>query len=127
MAAAGLIGSSSALVDELAQVIGQPSLMKLCEAFGGTKLYVPARFTATHPIAATIGMKAATILSEHYYGTMIDLPKAHLRRTRVLEMAQSGTMTIADAARACDYTERRVYQLLAEAKHDDGQLDLFKA
>lgn len=121
------IAANGALVEELAEVIGQTALVTLCQAFGGTKIYVPARIAPNHPIAEAVGVKAATRLAEHYYGTQIDLPKAHVRRQRVMEMAKSGVMTIAEAARACDYTERRVYQLLAEEKADDPQLDLFAA
>lgn len=119
------IGPSGALVDELGQVIGPAAVTRLCEALGGTKIYVPRMIGHNHPIAAAIGIKAAALLAEHYYGTQIDLPKAHARRARVLELARSGQMTIAEAARACDYTERRVYQLLAATREDDGQLNLF--
>jgi hypothetical protein len=119
------IASRSPQIEDLAAVIGQPALWQLCAAFGGTKLYVPVRMPPTHPIAQTLGTKAAALLTEHYYGTTIDLPKAHVRRDRVLELVRSGQMTIAEAARACDYTERRVYQLLAKERADDPQLDLF--
>lgn len=119
------IVSRSEQVEELAAMVGQPALWKLCAAFGGTKLYIPRMIPANHPIAEQIGVKAAALIAEHYHGITIDLPKAHLRRQRVLELVRSGTMTVAAAALACDYTERRVYQLLAAEREDDPQLDLF--
>lgn len=117
-------------LEEVAQLIGQVNLRELIKRMGGTRIYVPAQIGHNHPIAATIGMKASALLAEHYSGTTLELPKAHLRRERVLEMALSGQMTIAEAAIACDYTERRVYQLLDEAKRkagdgSDDQLDMF--
>jgi hypothetical protein len=119
------IVSRSAQIEELAALIGQAALWKLCAAFGGTKLYIPMKIPANHAIAETIGVKVAAIMAEHFWGITIDLPKAHLRRQRVLELVRSGSMTVAEAARACDYTERRVYQLLAAEREDDPQLDLF--
>ena len=122
------ISAAAIQLDEIAQVIGQHNLLRLCQALGGAKIYVPRMIGHNHPIAAAIGMKPAALLAEHYYGMQIDLPKAHARRERMIEMAESGTMSIADAARACDYTERRLYQLLAERKAAGGdadQLDLF--
>ena len=119
------LSASAERIEEVAQTIGQPSLTRLCELFGGTRIYVPRNYSPKHPVAVAIGMKAAVMLAEHFYATTIDLPKAHARRHRVLELAKSGEMTIAEAALACDYTERRVYQLLAAEKTDDGQLDLF--
>ncbi|MBI0530071.1 hypothetical protein [Sphingomonas sp. TX0522] len=113
------------LQDDIAAVIGARNFVRLCEALGGAKIYVPRLIGPTHAISHAIGAKEAMVFAEHFHGMWIDLPKAHLRRQRVLELARSGTMTIADAARACDYTERRVYQLLAAEKQDDGQLDLF--
>ncbi len=121
----GPIRSTSSQIEELAQVIGPANLLALCKALGGTKVYIPARIGHNNPIAVAIGMKAAALLADHYNGLQIDLPKAHARRARVLDLAKSGAMTIAEAALACDYTERRVYQLLAEEKASDDQLDLF--
>ncbi len=119
------ITAAARQLEEIAQVIGQGNLFALCKALGGTKVYVPAAIGHNHPIAAAIGMKAASILADHYFGTQIDLPKAGARRARAIELAKSGRMTIAEAALATDYTERRIYQLLAAEKADEDQLDLF--
>lgn len=110
-------------MQELAEVIGQANVLALCKALGGTKVYIPAKILPSNPIALAIGIRAAGFLAEHYHGTQIDLPKAHHRRQRVIEMAKSGEMTIAQAALACDYTERHVYRLIQP--EDDGQGSLF--
>ncbi len=110
-------------LEGVAQVIGEQNLTRLCEVLGGTMVYVPRAIIGSHPIAIAIGKKAADMLAEHYYGTRINLPKAHHRRQRAIEMAKSGEMTVAEAARACDYTERHLYRLIKP--EDDGQLSLF--
>ena len=119
------ISAAARQIEEVAQVIGQANLLELCKRLGGTKIYVPAKIGHNHPIAAAIGLKAAAMLADHYYGTQIDLPKAHARRERALELAKSGQRTVAEAALATDYTERRIYQMLAEEKGEQDQLSLF--
>ncbi|MBM3929089.1 MAG: hypothetical protein FJ335_11635, partial [Sphingomonadales bacterium] len=79
--------TSSETIDELGQLIGQPLVVKLCEALGGAKIYIPRQIGPSHPIAVAIGVKAAAIVADHYYGTQIDLPKAHARRARMIELA----------------------------------------
>lgn len=113
---------SSPLLEDLGQVIGADAVVRLCEALGGTRIYVPRTIGENHPLAAAIGMKAARSLAEHYYGTMLELPKAFHRRSRALELAKSGQLTAGQVALQTDYTERHVRRLLAA--EDDGQLDL---
>lgn len=117
--------SGSAVFEEVAAVIGAVAAHKLCEAFGGVRIYIPPVIGATHPVFAVIGAASSARLAEYYHGTMLELPKAHLRRRRVLELAERGGMTVSQIALACDYTERQVYNILAAAREDDGQMDLF--
>lgn len=117
--------NGSTVFEEVAAVIGAAATHKLCEMFGGTRLYVPAAIGRMHPICEVIGPAAAAKLSEYYHNTMIELPKAHLRRRRVLELADRGGLSVREIALACDYTERQVYNILAASREDDGQLDLF--
>ncbi len=125
------ISAASDLQDDLAQVIGQAAVTRLIETFGGTKTYVPRTIGAHHPISVAIGVKASTLLAEHYHGMMLDLPKAHLRRRRALETALNRPegMTLKDVALAFDYTERMIYKMIeqhkAEVAANDDQLDLF--
>ncbi|QPT08605.1 hypothetical protein [Sphingomonas paucimobilis] len=112
-------------IEDVIHVIGSKNFMKLCEALGGTNVYVPKVISPNNVIRAAIGEKAAGLLSEYFSSTVLRLPKAHTRRQKVIELALSGQMTVAEAALACDYSERRVYQLLAAQKKDDNQLDLF--
>lgn len=113
------------MFEEVAAVIGPAAAQKLCEMFGGVRIYIPQAIGAAHPVAAAIGTAAAAKLAEYYHGTMLELPKAHLRRRRVLELAERGGMTVSQIALACDYTDRQVYNILAASREDDGQLSLF--
>ncbi|MEO7691267.1 MAG: hypothetical protein ABIS51_18430 [Sphingomonas sp.] len=125
MKAAGLLVAQSSKLDEIAAVIGQPAVLALCVALGGTRIYVPAAIGRNHAIYAAIGAEATRLLAEHYHGTVLDLPKAHVRRQRAIELARSKEITVAEAALQCDYTERHLYRLLAESAPDETQLDLF--
>lgn len=68
------------LIEELEAVIGPAAVTRLCEALGGTKLYVPLVIEESHPIAEAIGMPAAVALAEHRYGTMIRPPLPDVRQ-----------------------------------------------
>lgn len=125
MNAPGLIIAQSEKLDEIAAVIGQPAVIALCVALGGTRIYVPGAIGRNHAIHAAIGAEGARLLVEHYHGTVIDLPKAHVRRQRAIELARSREITVAEAALQCDYTERHLYRLLADSAPDEIQLDLF--
>lgn len=111
----------SELTDDLAALVGEALVVRLCESLGGTRVYVPKTIGADHEITAAIGAKAAGVLAEHYHGTVLLLPKAFSRRARALELVKNGT-PVAQAARMTDYSERHLYRVLAD--EDDGQLSL---
>lgn len=121
--AAQLFASST--FSEIAEVIGDAAARTLCEHLGGTTLYVPAQIGHNHPVCVAVGFKAARTFAEHFRGSHLQLPKAYLRRQRVLELRQTTDMTVREIALATDYTERHVYEILAGEREDDGQLDLF--
>ena len=122
------ISTGSSVLDDVAQVIGREAAKRLTEALGGTKLYVPKLIARNNPIMLAIGPAASAKLADHYHGTVIDLPKAHARRERALELAKDPDTVIRDVALATDFTERHIYRLLAADKldSDDGQIDLFE-
>ena len=109
----------------LADVIGEEGARLLIKRLGGTRIYVPVQAPAAHPFAQLLGLKRAAALSDHFAGLTIELPKPHARREQALRMIEEGAMTIGQIALATDYTERQIYRLLAEMRHDDRQLELF--
>lgn len=110
---------------EVAGIIGISATERLCEAIGGVRTYIPRHIGHNHPISAAIGAALARELADHRYGTTIDLPKAHLRRQRVIELSERGDMTLREIALATDYTERQVRRILDSAREDDGQMSIF--
>lgn len=107
---------ASKQLDELASVIGRGGVVRLCEALGGVRTYVPRTIGANHAIAAAIGTERAALLAEHYHGTTLDLPKAHLQRQRALQLLESGNMTVREVALQTGFTERHLYNLSQKPK-----------
>lgn len=114
----------SRLEPELATLIGEEALVRLAEAFGGTRLYVPTRIPARHAIARAVGLEAARQLSSRLAPDTIAVPLA--RDLRARHYAAAGR-TNAEVARTLGMTERGVERLLARtgAKPSTNQLTLF--
>jgi hypothetical protein len=121
---------SSETFAEIAEVIGEAGARLLCDHLGGTTIYVPAQIGHHHPIGVAIGAQLAKMLATHFCGSHLQLPKAYLRRGKVLELKAQTQMTVAEIALACDYCERQIYNILADAGggadgDDTAQMDLF--
>lgn len=100
----------------LEAVIGDDAARRLAERFGGTRLYVPRSPGEHHPITVTIGPEAAKRLASEFGGAApIDIPMLSCLRQRIIELDGQG-MARAKIARAVGRTERRIYQVLEEAR-----------
>ena len=99
---------------EIADVIGEADAHRLCEHLGGGSWYVPRRISPRHPFAEVIGTAKAQALADAFVGTQLDLPKAHTRRQRAIEMAERGGLSQRDIALATDYTQRHIRNILAD-------------
>lgn len=118
---------------ELQALIGEAALVRLAEAFGGTRLYIPTTMYADHDIAQTIGMEAACRLSERLAPDYIRVPLA--REARARQYRAEGKSN-AQIARALGITETGVDKLFSRtgpvarpkplSADDLNQLDLFK-
>lgn len=121
---------------ELLKLIGEPALIRLAEAFGGTRLYVPSSMPADHPIVAAIGTEAASVLAERMAPDVIMVPLAREPRARQYRAIGWSNSQI---ARALGMTEKGVelmFRRMADAPTkgsgqiaaqpiDTNQLDLF--
>lgn len=96
-------------MQELAEAIGTDAVYRLCDALGGSKVYVPAAIGSNHVIAAAIGVEAAATLAEFYHGAWLDLPKPNKRRQRAIELLEQDKLTVREVALQTDYTERQIY------------------
>lgn len=111
---------------ELATLIGEEALVRLAEAFGGTRLYVPTKMGAKHAIARAIGLEAAQLLTARLAPDTIQVPLARELRARHYAAARR---THAEIARELGMTEKGVSRLLARtgARQPTAQLTLFDA
>lgn len=112
---------------ELEALIGEAALIRLAEAFGGTRLYVPATMKADHDIVRAIGTQAAAILSDRLGGAAtIRVPLAREQRARHYRAQGKSNAQI---ARALGVTESGIDKLIARMANapakGSAQLDLF--
>jgi hypothetical protein len=70
------------LTNGLKALLGDEAFVALAQAFGGTRLYVPATIDADHEIAQAIGLAAARRLSRRYAPDTIRVPLARNERAR---------------------------------------------
>ena len=116
---------------EMVGLIGLPATLRIVEAYGGVRLYVPSHMDAGHDLAQLVGFDAASKLSSEYGGMdHFDVPRAAqaLRAVRSAQIRadRARGMTHRELARKYALTERWIRHLLGE--HDDGsgdQLGLF--
>lgn len=97
---------------ELEALIGEEALVRLAEAFGGTRLFVPVKMTARHEIAGAIGLDAARKLSERLAPDYIPVPLAREKRARHY---RAHGLSNAQIARRLGITESAVNRLFARS------------
>jgi len=119
------------LLAHWAERIGLDAALKLADAFGGTRLYIPEpdHLHPAHPIAQAIGLDAARALAEDYRGDSLTVPQAAgylaaLRRQRILDDLQAG-LSVRQAALKHGVHERHIYRIAARARQETVQPDLF--
>lgn len=116
----------------LADVIGLPATLRLVEARGGTRIYVPEEASADHWLAQLVGEPALQQLVSHHAREYLELDRAAaaLRAARdrqIVALASHGAST-ASIALQFALTQRQVFNILARAA--DGrppEPDLFGA
>lgn len=119
------------VIQDLEQIIGLPSALKLVEAYGGVRLYVPKHVDETHSLSKLIGHSQAEKLVQVYAGDWIVMPRCEVilrkkRNAELFKMRAQGA-SARDLALAFALTERYVWSLLADGPAgDDKQLLLFK-
>lgn len=116
---------------ELAQVIGLPATLRLVEARGGTRIYVPEQATDDHWLVPLIGLPALQQLAATHAREYLELDRAAaaLRAARdrhIVAQVQAGAST-AKIALQCGLTQRQVFNILARADTDTTDTpDLFR-
>lgn len=93
---------------ELEALIGTAALVRLAEAFGGTRLFIPTTMTASHPIAKAVGSEAAKVLTSRLAPDVVRVPLA--REQRALHYRAIGDSNATIARKLC-MTETGVEKL----------------
>lgn len=116
---------------EIAALAGRDAAVKLAQAKGGTRIYVPRKVDIGHWLAKLIGLDAAYMVRNLYAGEIIAIPlgasgSRHNAQATARQALDDGA-SVAQAARAAGLTERTVYRLMGreERVRAAGQGDLF--
>lgn len=118
-------------IAEISEIVGIDATLRLVEAWGGVRLYVPRQMPEDHLLVSTLGREEAELLAEHYGGETILISRClaavrAVRNTRIQKDRENG-VSIALLALRHSLTERQVYSILAAnaTPGDDRQASLF--
>lgn len=93
---------------ELLGLLGEAGFLRLVEAYGGTRLFVPVK--DLREITTRLGKAAAEKLAKHHAGSYLRVPLARALRARHY---RAGGMSNAQIARRLGLTETGVDKLFA--------------
>jgi Mor family transcriptional regulator len=120
------------VLKDIAALIGLPGTLRLVEAYGGVRLYVPKRIDAEHALAQLLGVESATQLAEVYGGELhFDIPRAVVatRAARDKSIRAERAAGSSHRALALQYrlSERQIRNVLGDTPEtaDDRQVGLF--
>lgn len=110
---------------ELERLIGEEALVRLAEAFGGTRLFVPVKMSSAHDIAKAVGIDAALKLSERLAPDVIRVPLAREARARHYRAAGRSNAQIARALGITESGVDKLFQRMPDVpRKGSGQLKL---
>lgn len=111
--------------DLLAFGVDRSSVLDLCRAFGGRRIYIAE---SPGKLGEIIGDDAADIIIQRFHGEFLDIPSlSRLRaaaRAHEIRAARETGQTIADLAREFDLSMRRVRKILnshPNTEHSDHE------
>lgn len=110
---------------ELLELIGEAAFVRLAEAFGGTRLYVPQRFAADSEIVKAIGIEAAGRLSQRLAPDVIKVPLARELRARHYRAAGRSNARIASALGITERAVEKLFQRMDDPPIKASQFSLF--
>jgi hypothetical protein len=106
----------------LTDLVGPAPLLRLIEAHGGTRLYIPKDPNQGMPIARLLGLDQARALAQRCGGDFLKVPLARNWRVRLYRARGDSYPAI---ARALGITESQVSKILTAAGATRAQMDLF--
>jgi hypothetical protein len=115
VASGGARGGRASVLEGLIATIGEAAALKLVDAFGGARVYVPQMPEPEDMLSGLIGIEAALQLARVYGGERLELPHPNGRRDKILSLRRSG-LSVDRIALEAGCTRRRVFQILAEER-----------
>ena len=104
---------TESLTKELLEVLGEDDMFLLTEAFGGTRLYIPAKVRPKSELALSIGLEAAEKMAARFAPDVLRIPLCRdLRAARYRLMGRSN----ASIARLLGMSETGVDKIFAKLK-----------
>lgn len=115
---------------EIVSAVGIEAALRLVDAWGGLRLYVPHYMTEDHSLVNLLGGDSADRLAAHFGGERIQVPRClqalrAMRNARIRRARHDGA-TPAELALTHGLTERQIYAILAADTEsaDDRQQSL---
>ena len=117
------------LLREIEEVAGLEAALRICQRWGGSRLFVPRSPGPDHPIVREIGAEAAGRLCGHFAGEELTVPLGagilrRLRNREIIARYRAGE-SAGSIARDMRMTERWVYAIVGREEEDRSQMSLF--
>jgi hypothetical protein len=110
---------------ELLALIGEAALVRLAEAFGGTRLYVPRTIAPDSELVRAIGVEPAQRLCERLAPDVIKVPLARELRARHYRAAGRSNARIASALGITERAVEKLFQRMDDPPAKASQPNLF--
>lgn len=110
---------TSGELKSLVETLGQDGTLKLIEAFGGTRVIVPARRPAAHRLLDVLGQRDFDRLCAQYRGEVVNVPLARAWR---ISLYAAQNLSRSEIARRAGCSENMVYIHLRGARDKASQL-----
>lgn len=114
----------------LAELIGMPTALRLCQARPGLRIYVPRKPRADHELCKLLGRESFQALCESHGGDLLEVPKAtRLHAAIRANQVRHSRRNKSERAVALEYGlhPRQVRRICANDAVSVPQTDLFAA
>ncbi|WP_227657393.1 Mor transcription activator family protein [Candidatus Magnetaquicoccus inordinatus] len=101
---------------DLADIIGLPDTRKIVRKYHGTRIFIPRTPRVQHHLATLLGMAQAWLLSEHFGGETISVPRManllRVQRNRDIVRRYDSGEAVRHLAHEYQLTDRQIYAIL---------------
>ncbi|QPT09695.1 hypothetical protein [Sphingomonas paucimobilis] len=111
---------------DLVELIGEAAFVRLAEAFGGTRLYIPSKLDPDHEIVEAVGKDAAILLVERLAPDVIKVPLAREIRARHYRARNWSNARIARALQITESGVEKLFRRVPDDAKSSPQLDMFR-